>query len=186
MSLFERSGRILALFERGAIILAMAVMVATMFVMTFDVARRYLFNAPLVWAYDVISIYLLAAIVFLALADTQRAGHHISVNLVFRRFGRKPRHVMRLIGTVLAAFFFLILAWRGALIAHRKFVRGEVIDGLILWPTWIAAILVPIGAGLLFLRFFHTLIGHTASLVTGEDLVSVDVALAEDIVRAED
>jgi TRAP-type C4-dicarboxylate transport system permease small subunit len=47
--------------------------------------------------------------------------------------------------------------------ARRAYVRGEVITGVVSWPTWLYYVFVPIGIGLLLLR----VILHVVDLMMG-------------------
>ena len=64
----------LAVIERAVTAVAATLSIAIMLIVTCDVALRYLFNSPLTWAYDLISLYLMAAVFFLVLGDAHRAG----------------------------------------------------------------------------------------------------------------
>ena len=51
--------------ERFAIRLALVMLFAVMMIVAADVFMRYVFNAPFSWAYDLISLYLMAGAFFL-------------------------------------------------------------------------------------------------------------------------
>ena len=48
--------------ERVFIIVAGAMLLVIMMSATADVALRYIFNSPLGWSYDIISLYLMAGV----------------------------------------------------------------------------------------------------------------------------
>ena len=63
---------------------------AMMILTTVDVAGRYLFNAPVLGAFE-ITEYLILILVFSFLADTQSQKIHVSVDLLFERFPESVR-----------------------------------------------------------------------------------------------
>src|SRR3546814_5827562 len=69
-----------------------------MLVIVVDVVMRYFFSAPLSWSYDLIGMYLVTLVFFLALADTFRRGGHIKVDLFenLRRTKRSEEHTSEL------------------------------------------------------------------------------------------
>lgn len=56
--------RALQAVEKFGVGLAGLLMLAIMFVVVADVALRYLFNAPLSWSYELISVYLMVGLFF--------------------------------------------------------------------------------------------------------------------------
>lgn len=120
----------------------------------YEVAARYAFNAPTVWANPLVS-YLLCAMIFLALPEMTRTSQHISINILV---GALPdpaaaaiNQVIRAVGLVAC----LLAAW----ITGTE--TGAQITGNI-WtisyfpvPKWIVSIFIPYGllsAALYFLR----------------------------------
>src|ERR1700690_2378149 len=68
--------------------LAFASMVLTTAV---DVVLRYVFNSPLIWAYPVITNYLIVLLYFCAVSATQRHRHHVGIELVTTRLPPRAR-----------------------------------------------------------------------------------------------
>lgn len=138
--------------ERLLVGLAAVAIFATMWIMVGDVAGRYLFHRPLSWAYDVISIYLLPAIIFLALSDAFRKNHHLSVDILYNISSPVMQKLSRFLTSVLIAGVTLPIAWLAVLQAYDRYTHDTVIAGSILWPTWIPSLIVAIGSALLVLR----------------------------------
>ena len=59
-------------------IVAAAFMFAIMIIVFSDVIMRYAFNKPFSWAYDLISLYLMAGIFFLVLSEAYASNTHVS------------------------------------------------------------------------------------------------------------
>lgn len=157
--------------ERIMIRVALVMMFAVMMIVTADVFMRYLFNAPFSWAYDLISLYLMAGIFFLGLSQAYASGAHVSVDILQQMFSPTGKRLAEIVTAALALVAFAAMAWLGYERALDAFESKDVMAGAIPWPTWPSIALMPLGAGLLVLRLIVTLFGHIASLATGEDLI---------------
>jgi len=154
-----------------------------MLVVFSDIGMRYLFNRPIVWAYDVISLYLMAAAFFLSLSSTYAAHGHIGMEIFVRLLPPRGRRLMEIITCVLAIPLFGLMAGVGAERAYNHWANNDAISGLIAWPTWIGAALVPVGAGLLVVRLTFRLAGQIASLVCGKDVIESTLISGEETVE---
>ena len=142
LSMFERSFAVVA---AGSILFMMAVIVA-------DVGGRYLFNRPLAWAYDIVSIYLLPLMVYLAIADAYRRNQHISVDLLYNLMDLPRKRLVRLVATIVVVIAMVPITWLATGEAVSRYRNDVVIAGSILWPTWIPAFFLAVGGALLILR----------------------------------
>ena len=174
--------RIIMRIERLAQDVADVLLFAIMVIVFLDVLLRYLFSSPLFWAYDVISLYLMAAVFFLSLSSAYSAHCHIGIDILVQTFSKNGQRLAEIFTCLLAIPFFSLVIAVGAERAYNHWINGDAISGLIAWPTWIAAALVPIGCFLLVIRLAFRLIGHITSLVTGRnviDLLSANTELSE-------
>jgi len=172
-TLISRLLGVIGLVERVALGVAMLMMLAVMAIVSADVFMRYVFNSPFSWAYDLISLYLMAGIFFLALSQTYAAGGHVSVDILEQSFPAWLKRGCECLITALAFGAFAVMADAGLNRAVEAYRSADVVAGAIAWPTWPAIALVPLGAGLLCLRLVLLFIGHLASLVTGRDIIPV-------------
>jgi TRAP-type C4-dicarboxylate transport system permease small subunit len=140
---------------------------AVMIIVTVDVVLRYGFRSTLTWSYDLISMYLMAAIFLLALSRTLRENHYIRVDVFFGSASPRVHYVLELIGYVLTAVVLAGVLYMGTMKAWASYQAGDVIVTAYTWPTWIAAILLPLGVGLLFLRLLFGICSLVTALVTG-------------------
>lgn len=161
----------LALVERVATAIAAVVMFAIMMIVSADVFMRYVFNSPFGWAYDLISLYLMAAVFFLVLSHAYRQGAHVSVDILQQRLPEKPFRLTEIVTTAVSFVVFVLIAWVGWQRTVDSFEQGDVLAGAIPWPTWPAVALVPFGAGMLALRLAIDFFSHLGSLITGRDLI---------------
>lgn len=153
--------RVLTVFEAICVRIAGLVLAAIMLIVVLDVVLRYAFNAPLPWSYGLISIYLTAALFYLALSYTFARGHHVAVDIVYQRFPPRGRSLAAAAGALVALPVFATiscLAWQAA---WEKWRAGDVIAGIIPWPTWGASLLVAVGTGVLVLRLSVSLVHHS-------------------------
>lgn len=148
----DRVNRTLERFERLAMGVAGMAMVAMMLLIVADVIARYFFHAPMFWSIDFISIYLMPAAFFMALADTLHKGQHINVDLLVNAVSPRASYTMHSLGMILSLVVFAGFSWCAAIVAWEDFRAGSVSSGLIPWPTWIYSALMFIGCFLLLLR----------------------------------
>lgn len=153
--------------ERLLVGLAAVSIFATMWIMVADVLGRYLFHRPLSWAYDVISIYLLPAIIFLALSDAFRKNHHLAVDILYNVSSPVMQKLSRFLTSLVIAGVTLPIAWLAVLQAYDRYTHDTVIAGAILWPTWIPSLIVGAGSGLLVLRTVLDGLALLAALLSG-------------------
>lgn len=157
------------LFDGVAAVLMLLMMV----IVVTDVALRYLFNSPLIWAYDVIGLYLMAGVFFLSISGTYALHKHIGLDILIQRFSPRGRRLTEVLACVVSLPLFILMVKVGAERAYVNFVSGDALAGLIAWPTWIASALVPLGVGLLVLRMLLRLVGQLMSLATGRDVIDI-------------
>ena len=96
--------------------------IAMMFVLTsVDVTCRYVFNAPLLWVYEVTE-YFMVVCVYLGLAHTDTVGGHIRIDFLLNRFRSKTRKIIELVNHLLM-FGFMVLLTRQAWVLFIDSVR---------------------------------------------------------------
>ncbi|MFT3816708.1 MAG: TRAP transporter small permease subunit [Rubrivivax sp.] len=161
----------IARVERALSTVACVALAAIMFIVVIDVSLRYVFNAPLKWGYDVISIYLVAAAFFLVLSDTLQQHGHIAVDILVHRLPRRVFHALQALGYGISAVIIAAIAWLGAQRLHEAYANAETVAAIYPWPTWIAYLMLAAGTALMALRCLFRAAGHAASAATGRELV---------------
>src|SRR5690606_4304758 len=129
-------------FETALVVVAAASMAAIMLVVTLDTTLRYVLSAPLTWSYDLVGLYLMVAVFFLALPDTLNHHGHIMVDLFQRLIPFRLRHLLLGIGYALSTWVMVLIVWGAGQRMTTAFLKDERIAALVPWPTWIAYFLV--------------------------------------------
>lgn len=148
---------------------SIAAMAAITLLIGVDVVGRYVFNMPIGVSYSLTTMYLMVALFFFGFASTQSSRNHIGVDLFTSRMQPRGQHICEAICCVLSAPIFAYVAYIFAEAALKSFERGEVVVGVISWPSWPAPAIASYGASLLTLRLVLDLIGSLDTILTGRD-----------------
>lgn len=168
--MIRRATDLLGVLERALTVIAAICLFAIMTLVVVDVFMRYVLNSPLSFTYDLIGLYLLAGAFFLTLSDTLRVHAHVGVDVLASRFPPAGRRLSEIITALTGLFVFVLISKVGFDRALENYEQHDVLSGAIPWPTWISAVLVPLGCGVLVLRLALQLVGHAVSLVSGRDI----------------
>jgi TRAP-type C4-dicarboxylate transport system permease small subunit len=168
----------LATIEKIASTIAAVFMFAIMIIVFSDVIMRYAFNKPFSWAYDLISLYLMAGVFFLVLSEAYTERAHVSVDILQQKFSPAMVRLSEIVTCIVGITVFALIAWLGFLRAVDSFRSSDVMAGAIPWPMWPSIGMVPFGAGLITLRLAVHLIGHALSLATGRAVIALPAAHA--------
>jgi len=163
--------RLLSRLESVFSVAAAIILFAIMAIVASDVVKRYAFNEPYSWSYDLVSLYLELALFYFALSRTFATHAHVGVDILHYYATARTRRILEIVTCVVSIPLFAFIAYAGAIRAWSSFAGGDVLAGLIAWPTWISIALVPLGAGLLTLRLAVGALAHLASLATGEEVI---------------
>jgi len=120
-------------------------------VMTFEVASRYLFNRPTIWAWD-INVMLSTLLVIFAAGYTLLHDGHVKVDVLVIHLSPRKRAILNM---VMSALFFLSI---GALV-YFGWTRGlksidalEYRQSILNPPIYWLRMCVPVAAFFLFLQ----------------------------------
>jgi TRAP-type mannitol/chloroaromatic compound transport system permease small subunit len=133
------------------------------FVITYNVACRYIFKYQNPYVYVISCILMLLCVVF-SISYTQNVRQHLRVDLLDRFIPDKIKEILlNIVGPILGLICIAILTWKSwepawfALITHDTYGSG-----LARFPTWPSRMMVTLGAGLLGLvllaQFFRYLL----------------------------
>src|SRR5262249_55994129 len=113
MGLLDRVLRALAALEKIASTIAAVFMFAIMMIVFSDVIMRYAFNKPFSWAYDLISMYLMAGVFFLVLSEAYASNAHVSVDILQQKFSPAVKRLTEIVTCIVGIIVFSLIAWLG-------------------------------------------------------------------------
>lgn len=158
--------RAIDLIEKGCLGVAIAVTFGMMCLIAGDALLRYVFNQPILGAYEMTEDYLMQALVFLGLSYTFKKGRHVRVEVFVRtlqpRITRPLDAVLRAAGCVFCA----LLAYG----AWGQFLRAveinEFSNSILRYPMAPAYFIVVLGCSLFAVRLFQSvlnpsIVGHS-------------------------
>jgi TRAP-type C4-dicarboxylate transport system permease small subunit len=161
------------MIDNAVLVVGCAMLFALMLIVVADVSLRYIFNAPIQWAYEVVSSYLMPGLFFFAVSHTLKAHAHVSVDIVHNYISRRGRYVFEAIATLVSIPAFAICTWVSARNTMLDFTTAaESTSGLAV-PTWTISIMLPIGFGLLTIRLILNAIGYMGTLASGRELLAL-------------
>ena len=138
-------------------------LLASLGLVAYGVAMRYLANRPVPWTDELVG-YLLVAIVMLAAADALRRGEHIAVDVLTERLGERGKRLTAAFGlvSVLAAAAALVVeGWATAAFSR---MLGIVSTGYLEMPIHLPQALIPLGGVMLGLAAVTALARMAAGL----------------------
>ncbi len=130
----------------------------------YEVAARYVFNAPTKWAYNLTYMFY-GSQFMLAAAYTLLMGGHVRTDVFYERWSARTRATIDGVSYVL--FFFpgmLFILYAGAVEARFAWEIGERAGG---WPIYPFKAVIPLTAALLMLQGLSELI-KCARVIRGD------------------
>lgn len=173
LRLARRADARLRAVERVCSAISALMLAAMMAIVVADVGFRYLLNAPLVWSFDVITLYLTVGLFFFALSDTLEDNAHVWVDVVVARVPPRVAHACYAVGFALSWLGFAAIGWMAVLRAYASLVNSEVTAGVLKMPVWVSSAFVAVGVGVLLLRLAYRTFAHGASAATGARLIAL-------------
>lgn len=152
------------------------VMFAMMTITAFDVAGRYLFNAPIPGGFEIVQ-YLMAFVVFAALPLTTASNSHLSVSLVENKLQGAGLRLHRIYTIGFSAMGLLVIAFRiaeqGNLLSESKQVSGYLSLPLapIAWAMTFFAIMAVI---IILIMLVRAIMGLDPQMTTTEAAIGAD------------
>jgi len=143
---------------------------AMMILTTVAVLTRRVFFAPLTFS-DEYSAYLLVFCVFFGGAYTLHRDDHVRVDVIAIRLKFRTRILFRLITSFFSFLYGSILTWKTIeLVIYYKKIGHKALS-IAETPTWIPALVVPIGMALLTLQMVLCILQDARLLKTGNSAI---------------
>lgn len=169
-AVYTRLGRVVSSLDTALLSVGCLMLFSLMLVVVADVSLRYLFNAPLTWAHEVISSYLMPGLFFMVASHTLKSGAHVSVDILHNYVGRKTRYVFEAVSCTLATPIFGLAAWVSAQNTWKDLQADAVSSSGMELPTWTISLMLPVGFGMLALRLALHAAGYIGTLLSGREL----------------
>lgn len=121
-------------------------------IITVDVGMRYLFNNPLIFAFETCE-YLLVVAVFFSFGLAFQRGRHLRIEVFTKKLPFRVQYWNRFVTLVIGAFFSALWTWQIGIFIYESYLlkrRSQVMR----FPIWIPEIFMFIGALTLFLVVF--------------------------------
>lgn len=134
--------------EAGCAWLAALLFVVAGLLLTYEVAARYIFAAPTIWAAEISQLCLIWGSL-LAMARVLTTGGHIRVTALTDRLGRRGRLGAEILSLAVVTGFSLATLWFGFAIFRDSFVRGRTSGTMLDLPAALSEAAVPVGFVLL-------------------------------------
>jgi TRAP-type mannitol/chloroaromatic compound transport system permease small subunit len=143
----------------GVLILIMSVL------STYGVGRRYIFNNPEPYSYELSTMLLVACVVF-AIAGLQGQRRHLRVDFIAGRLPPDWENILvNVVTPILALFYVGIITWQSWDNTLYSLSIGETSQSSWEEPLFPIKMMVPIGMALLFLVLSSQLIQGIKDLI---------------------
>ncbi len=143
--LLDKIERIMA---RGASVAILVIMVAVIA----DVIGRFVFNHPIAGVYELVEL-LTVATVFLGLSYIQTKGRHVQMEFLIKKLPGKGFRMMGAFALAASLWIMAMLTYKSLMLTVADMQMGSMRPGLVEFPWWPSEIMVPLGSGVLCLRF---------------------------------
>jgi C4-dicarboxylate transporter DctQ subunit len=138
--------------EEGLLALLLAVMVSITFT---QVIARYVFNYSFVWALEVTTV-LFAWLIFIGMSYGVRMGSHIGVDALVKSLGPIASRGVGSSAAILCIVYAVIVTIGGYQYVRKMYDVGILMQDVPI-EQWIPRLVLPLGFGLLALRFGQVL-----------------------------
>jgi TRAP-type C4-dicarboxylate transport system permease small subunit len=149
-SAIVRSARLIKrIIEAASYLLAAvaaAVLAAMMFLMVADVVFRYVFNKPILGAFE-LTEFMMIILVFFSIGYAQVRKAHINVDVFATRFPERIRELFSAFGSLLGFCLFSLMFWQAIGHALRIMRAGQRSIDLGI-PVFLFSLLAAIGIGI--------------------------------------
>ena len=133
-----------------------ALFIGLMLLGSTDVLGRYLFNRPILGTLEASEI-MMAGIILLSWAYTQRTGGHVRVDILVSRYSHRVRTITDFVTLFLSLALFSFIFWQSLLISIR-FLHEHRYFQTLPGPAAPYHFFVPVGAFFLCLEFIIQLV----------------------------
>jgi TRAP-type C4-dicarboxylate transport system permease small subunit len=147
--ILQKVDRILEKVSKLFVVLSGIMILLMAFTATYGVLRRYLFNSPEPYSYELSTMFLLWTFV-LAIAHLEKLDGHLRVDFLVVVLPERLRHfLLNVISPLLGLVFCSVLTWEGFKVALYSLEISETSMSIWAVPLFPIKIIIPLGYGLL-------------------------------------
>lgn len=140
---------------------------ATAFIVTYEVVLRALFDAPTEWVNE-ISVYLILISAFLGFAPALAAGKHINVDLVTCKLSAQTNKYLGVIVSILGLGFSLVFLVTSTEMTLNSYRLSMLSTSTLRIPLYIPQLSLPVGFAMLALQFLANLLNTNSAVLKEE------------------
>lgn len=118
-----------------------------------QVLLRYVFNTGLIWSLEA-TTYSFAWLVLIGMSYCVRSRTHIALDLMVKRFNPRLRRLTGMLAILVCLAYSLSMLYGSSVFIQKLYMLGHDARDLP-FARWLLTIILPIGFGLLTLRFFQ-------------------------------
>lgn len=126
---------------------SIALLVITIIV-SIEVASRYFFHTPTIWAWD-INVQLLLLMVMFGLAEVYRRDDYVRVDVLTSRLSPRGRAILDVLFAPILLFIAAVIMWMSWHYFHQSWIRNQHAATSFAPPLWPIKLAMPIGAAML-------------------------------------
>ena len=148
--------------------IAMAGIMFMMLLTTADIVGRYLFNQAVPGTAEIMAP-LMAVIVLLCLASSQRVGIHVGIDILEEQYLKKGRtsHILRFFNLFVPLLLFALVTVSGWGVFREAYEGVFMLRGVLRMPLAVFLFFVPLGSFLLCLRFMVQMSHEVRGMIRG-------------------
>ena len=152
MHLFHRFGRIINLIEESLLALLLGVMII---LATTQIFLRNIWGSGIDWSDPLLRVLVLWLGLLGAMAAT-RDGNHIKIDVLTKLLPASATRYLNAITNLVSSAICAIVSYHAGRFVIMEHEEGTIAFATI--PSWVCEIIIPIGFGLMALRFFASTI----------------------------
>lgn len=142
------------------------------FIISFEVIARYLFNSPTSWVTEY-SLYIFVGTSFLAAGYAHLEDSHIRVEVFLDRLSLNARQLSLQMSAWVGLLFMLVAAWQMIIFVGSEYQGGAKAWGLLATPLWIPETPVAVGLSIFALAVLGEARKLSPGLSRGRELTGV-------------
>ncbi len=135
-------------------------------IVVYEVAMRYIFQSPTIWAMEV-NQALLCWYTALAGGHVLLYGSHVNVDILYGLMSVRKRAFTDLVTAIFSLSFIFVLIWMSWDFFKESWDYSETSLSILELRQWPIKIVIPIGGILLFLQLIAKFIRDVRILITG-------------------